>query len=284
MFGRAGTEATAFEANKQALLEAIGTTGLRIAIDLRKNIEMEGTIGAYAQVGANGNEIFYINADWINAGNLSLEQLTVVLLEECGHALDTRLNPSLESAGDEGELFANLITNATLGATSSAGTATILNNDFSGKLINSSTSKTAVNLIGAIHNAALISGDGNDTITGSSGDDLLRQGTGVDQLSGGAGNEVLEYTSISQSTRSTTTANTTQDYILNWNLSTSPSTRDRIKLPSQPTNLFNAGLIKASPILVLPSARALRTRTEPKPATSPWSAAMPCSSPTNEQR
>jgi Ca2+-binding RTX toxin-like protein len=158
-------------------------------------------------------------------------------------------------------------TNATPGATNSAGTATILNNDFSGKLINSSTSKTAVNLIGAIHNAALISGDGNDTITGSSGDDLLRQGTGVDQLSGGAGNEVLEYTSISQSTRSTTTANTTQDYILNWNLSTSPSTGDRIKLPSQPNNLFNAGLIKASPISVLPSARALRTRTEPKPAT-----------------
>jgi hypothetical protein len=60
VFGRAGTKATVFEANKQALLEAIGTTGLRIAIDLRKNIEMEGAIGAYAQVGANGNEIIYI--------------------------------------------------------------------------------------------------------------------------------------------------------------------------------------------------------------------------------
>ena len=114
MFGRAGTKATVFEANKQALLEAIGTTGLRIAIDLRKNIEMEGAIGAYAQVGANGNEIISINADWINAGNLSLEQLTAVLLDEYGHALDTRLNPSLESAGDEGEgeLSANLITYA----------------------------------------------------------------------------------------------------------------------------------------------------------------------------
>ncbi len=46
MFGRAGTEATVLEANKQALLEAIGTTGLRIAIDLRHNTEMEGSIGA----------------------------------------------------------------------------------------------------------------------------------------------------------------------------------------------------------------------------------------------
>ena len=55
VFGRAGTEATVFEANKQALLEAIGTTGLRIAIDLRSGTEMEGAIGAYAQVGPNGN-------------------------------------------------------------------------------------------------------------------------------------------------------------------------------------------------------------------------------------
>jgi hypothetical protein len=37
-------------------------------------------------------------------------------MEEYGHALDTRLSPSLESAGDEGELFANLITNAGLNA------------------------------------------------------------------------------------------------------------------------------------------------------------------------
>jgi hypothetical protein len=175
-------------------------------------------------------------------------------------------------------------TNATLGSTSSAGTATILNNDSSGKLINSSTIKTAVYIIDTIYNDTLISGDGNDTITGSSGDDLLRRGAGVDQLSGGAGNDIFEYTSFSQSTRSTTTTNTTQDYILNWNISTSPSTGDRIKLPSQPNNLFNAGLIKASPISVLPSARFLRTRIEPKPATSPWSAAMPCSSPTKERR
>jgi Ca2+-binding RTX toxin-like protein len=116
VFGRAGTEATVFEANRQALLEAIGTTGLRIAIDLRNNTEMEGAIGAYAQVGPNGNEIILINADWIIAGNLSLEQLTAVVLEEYGHALDVRLNPGLESAGDEGELFANLITNAGLNA------------------------------------------------------------------------------------------------------------------------------------------------------------------------
>ena len=85
VFGRAGTEATAFEANKQALLEAIGTTGLKIAIDLRSGTEMEGAIGAYAQVAPNVKEQIYVNADWINAGNLSLKQLTAVVLEEYGH-------------------------------------------------------------------------------------------------------------------------------------------------------------------------------------------------------
>jgi methionine-rich copper-binding protein CopC len=116
VFGRAGTDAATFAANLQVLLEAIGTTGLRIAIDLRSGTEMGGAIGAYAQVGPNGHEMIYINADWINAGNLSLEQLTAVVLEEYGHALDVRLNPGLESAGDEGELFANLISNAGLNA------------------------------------------------------------------------------------------------------------------------------------------------------------------------
>ena len=63
VFGRAGTETTTFEANKQALLEAIGTTGLKIAIDLRSGTEMEGAIGAYAQVAPNVKEQIYVNAD-----------------------------------------------------------------------------------------------------------------------------------------------------------------------------------------------------------------------------
>jgi hypothetical protein len=92
VFDRAGTDATVFEANKQDLLEAIGTTGLRNAIDLCNTTEMESANGAYAQEGPNGHERIYFNADWINAGNLSLEQLTAMVLEEFGSALDVRLN------------------------------------------------------------------------------------------------------------------------------------------------------------------------------------------------
>jgi len=85
VFGRAGADAALFEANREALLAAIGGEDLQIAVELRSEAEMEGAIGAYAQVGPNGKEIIYINADWINAGNLSLEQLTAVVLEEYGH-------------------------------------------------------------------------------------------------------------------------------------------------------------------------------------------------------
>ena len=37
-----------------------------------------------------------------------------MLLEEFGHAIDRRLNPGLDSAGDEGELFSDLVSGAVL--------------------------------------------------------------------------------------------------------------------------------------------------------------------------
>ena len=116
MFGRAGTEATMFEANKQALLEAIGTTGLRIAIDLRKNIEMEGAIGACAQVGAMATRLSLS----MPTGSMQATSASSNSRPCCWRNTATSWirasNPSLESAGDEGELFANLITNAGLNA------------------------------------------------------------------------------------------------------------------------------------------------------------------------
>ena len=195
VFGRAGTEATTFEANKQALLEAIGTNGLRIEVKLRSGTEMGGAYGAYAQVGPNGHEMIYINADWINAGNLSLEQLTAVVLEEYGHALDTRLNPGLESAGDEGELFANLITNAGLNADQIAAINT--QNDWGTLQVDGQTvvveaaqftgDANANTLTGGAGPDVLDGAAGNDTLSGGGGNDLLRGGTGADVLSGGDG-------------------------------------------------------------------------------------------------
>jgi Ca2+-binding RTX toxin-like protein len=182
VFDRAGTEATVFEANKQALLQAIGTTGLRIAIDLRSGTEMEGAIGAYALVGLNGHEIIDINADWINAGNLSLEQLTAVVLEEYGHALDARLNPGLESVGDEGELFANLLLGDELSAEERAA---ITEEDDSATL--------SIDGVQVAVEAATFTGDANaNTRTGADGNDDLSGLAGADSLSGGACHDRLQ--------------------------------------------------------------------------------------------
>jgi hypothetical protein len=116
VFGRAGTEAATFEANKQALLDTISGTGLRITVDLRSNSELNGAAAAYAAVGHTGSERIYVNGDLINSGQLDLALLTSALLEEYGHALDQRLNGGVDSPGDEGQLFASQVTGVMLTA------------------------------------------------------------------------------------------------------------------------------------------------------------------------
>jgi hypothetical protein len=116
VFGRAGTEATVFEANKQALLATIGGDGLQIAVDLRSNGELAGAFAAYAASGHTGLERIYVNADKLNNGLLDVNLATSALLEEFGHALDRRLNGGVDSPGDEGQLFAAEVTGVVLTA------------------------------------------------------------------------------------------------------------------------------------------------------------------------
>ena len=52
------------------------------------------------------SERIYVNASKLNNGLLDVNLATSALLEEFGHALDTRLNGGVESPGDEGQLFA----------------------------------------------------------------------------------------------------------------------------------------------------------------------------------
>jgi hypothetical protein len=116
VFGRAGTEATVFEANKQALLATIGGDGLQIAVDLRSDDELGGAFAAYAASGHTGSERIYVNADKLNNGLLDVTLATSALLEEFGHALDRRLNGGVDSPGDEGQLFAAEVTGVVLTA------------------------------------------------------------------------------------------------------------------------------------------------------------------------
>lgn len=91
-------------------LAAGDTLGLRYEIE--SGAEMGFAAGAYASVGDDGVATIYINGDWLSG--VTDEQLRMVLLEEIGHRFDAELNPGVDTAGDEGELFAHLFSGVQL--------------------------------------------------------------------------------------------------------------------------------------------------------------------------
>jgi VCBS repeat-containing protein len=114
VFGNAGTDPVVFAAAMSDLLASLGGSGLRIEVDLRSDGELNGALAAYAAVGHTGTERIYVNGDKINSGQLDLTLTTSALLEELGHAIDKRLNGATDTPGDEGELFASLLTGVVL--------------------------------------------------------------------------------------------------------------------------------------------------------------------------
>ena len=86
-----------------------GDTSLRV--ELRSSTEMQGALGAYAATGPDGGQVIYLNRDFVLAG-ASTEAITRVLIEETGHAIDARLNPTTDTAGDEGQRFAATVLGA----------------------------------------------------------------------------------------------------------------------------------------------------------------------------
>ena len=79
-------------------------------IELRSVAELQGALGAY---GLETGKIYLSEA--FVAANLAAEEaaeeepILAVLLEEVGHALDARLNPGADAAGDEGAIFSALV-------------------------------------------------------------------------------------------------------------------------------------------------------------------------------
>ena len=107
VFGRAGTDVDMFIARREALATQLRTTGLGITVELRPAADLNGSRGAYTAAAPGGGERIYINADWV--AGASADDVSAVLLEEIGHAIDQRLNPGVDSAGDEGELFSDFV-------------------------------------------------------------------------------------------------------------------------------------------------------------------------------
>ncbi|WOB69063.1 Calx-beta domain-containing protein [Microcystis aeruginosa] len=137
--------------------------------------EVLGTAnGAYA---SSTNKI-YLSASFLNTA--SSAAIINVILEEIGHYVDAQVN-QVDSAGDEGAIFAELVQGNSLDvATLDALRA---ENDQTTIIVNGESIQ--------VEQADFTGTPGNDNITGTSGDDNIYGLAGNDNLSGGSGNDNL---------------------------------------------------------------------------------------------
>ena len=82
-----------------------GDYGVRL--EVRSGAELGGALGAFSPRDTTKEPTIYLNGDWL--ATASAAQVEAVLIEELGHAFDRVLNGDKDSAGDEGEIFANLV-------------------------------------------------------------------------------------------------------------------------------------------------------------------------------
>ncbi|ODV37652.1 beta strand repeat-containing protein [Microcystis aeruginosa] len=173
--------------------------------------EVLGTAnGAYS---SSTNKI-YLSASFLNTA--SSAAIVNVILEEIGHYVDAQINP-VDSAGDEGAIFAELVQGnsldvATLDALRGENdqTTIIVNGesiqveqaDFTGTPGNDNITGTSGDdnisgldgndtLSGLGGNDNISGGNGNDVVNGDAGNDDLAGDNGNDSLNGGVGNDLL---------------------------------------------------------------------------------------------
>ena len=114
VYGATGSDDAAFAAAAGSLQQLLGSGGeLGIQVKTLDSADMNGAMGAYSSTGLDGVPVIYINTSLLSEGS-DPELLQRVLLEEIGHHFDILLNGSIDTTGDEGELFADLISGDTL--------------------------------------------------------------------------------------------------------------------------------------------------------------------------
>ncbi|MEB3167924.1 MAG: hypothetical protein VKK97_04240, partial [Synechococcaceae cyanobacterium] len=113
LFATAGTASTTFNSSLTNLFSLLSRSGLRLQVEVRSAAEMNGAAAAYAPVAPGGVAKVYLNADLLSNGTTS-EQITWLLLEQFGHAVDRYLNGNLDATGDEGKAFAQALTGRSL--------------------------------------------------------------------------------------------------------------------------------------------------------------------------
>ncbi|MFM7035960.1 MAG: hypothetical protein ACKOYJ_12400, partial [Planctomycetia bacterium] len=188
VFGRAGTDVDNFIARREQLASTLKNSGLGITVELRPGSVLNGNRGAYAAVGETGAERIYINADWL--AGASADDVAAVLLEEVGHAIDQRLNPGLDSAGDEGEWFSDVVRGLDL---SNAELAAIEAEDDAG-LLSINGTEVAVEFAITIPSSAYTEGGtATDLFNSNNSNDFNQNGTLVFTTTNVKAGDVLDF-------------------------------------------------------------------------------------------
>jgi hypothetical protein len=98
-----------------ALQATLSGTGLGISLEIMPAANLSGLNAGYTNSDPTGEERIYINEGWIQTATAS--EIEAVLLEELGHAIDTRLNGAIDTVGDEGAIFSALLKGLTPAST-----------------------------------------------------------------------------------------------------------------------------------------------------------------------
>ena len=181
-------------------------------VKILSNEVLGATNGAYS---ASKNQI-YLNERFLIANANNVKEIADVLIEEIGHFIDAQIN-TVDSAGDEGDIFTHLVQGKSLSKEALAdlkaeddGTTIVLNGEkiaieqktYNGNnrnnTINASNgndivwSKGGNDLVWAKAGDDRVSGEsGNDTLYGEDGNDTLDGGYDNDYLDGGNGNDIF---------------------------------------------------------------------------------------------
>ena len=165
------------------------------SIEVLPGSAMPGAAGAYA----SSDNTIYLNANWLESARD--DQVIAVLNEELGHHLDAQFNDR-DTAGDEGELFAIVLSQGTQASLSSDRLKTISEEKDQGYIETPDGRKSvefavitgtgAAETLTGTADADTINGiDGNDTIYGLGGADSLSGGYGFDYIYGGGGADTI---------------------------------------------------------------------------------------------
>ncbi len=139
--------------------------------------------GAYA---ASKNKIYLSDNFVANATSASLQ---AVLLEEIGHFVDVYIN-QVDSAGDEGAIFAALVQGESLDATTLQ--ALKAEDDHATIMVNGQAIQVEQqNFTGTAGNDTITGTSGDDVIEGLAGNDTINTGLGFDSANGGTGDDLL---------------------------------------------------------------------------------------------